>query len=269
MLFSSYLKSEYLKYTIPPESHKYIIVSGFPKSGNTWVSNMVSQMLNYNYLGRFSCYANANYANILDLDIDRTRDGKAKILAAGDDERHVVKTHIGYSKYMRRVVCLIRNPIAVYKSYYNMWYNQGLTKLSPEKFLESPNYGLNNYIRFYTSYLQDSAMHSQILFMNYDWIKDNTESALNTISRVFINGSLDNKQIKGIVSNSSLQCSIQKESFVDQFDIRKKSNAKISTNYMFCGSQLTEKTWPSRLNKIIASSEAYKLYQHVVNILPK
>ena len=148
------------KVTQPQNS---LIISEFPKSGGTWFSLLVSDVIRKtvsNFYSSYSCV----------IDIDMRSFFLLSLLNPSLSLPTVLKTHRRAHFGMRNVIVLYRNLLDTYTSYYRfLLENKVISELGFDQFLFHPKYGINNWYEFYSSYVSLSKRFGHnVLFVSYE-----------------------------------------------------------------------------------------------------
>lgn len=253
---------------IPLEASKFLVVSEFPKCGGSWLSCILANLLN--------CHGNSSgiyihpfnmYSRVVDIDLAKTSRGKSIMLHNLSPDSYLIKTHAPFSINFQRIVCLYRNPISVFQSYYRMCLSQNIIKdMSPLAFVKHRKFGVSAYNRFYVSYL-NSSENSKIQFVDYDDLKRNTAAIVSQISNIFLpNKSTQTHETK-LIQLACLKNYIELEKSYLRLDPRREmlhKSLKSVNSFNFMGDSRLPHDWSQSIDQYIIrkTSKVYDSLRH-------
>lgn len=198
---------------------RHVILASYPKTGGTFLHYLISNLLIFknNIQPEFSY--TSTYINSPDLDMIPIYKIN-NVLDSYNKPALLLKTHKHYHTSFHRIICLVRDPIKTFISRYN--YERTFLKKKYKNFksfLLKTN-AIDNYKRFYESYL-NSELSTRIVFVNYEDIIQNEEVIKDMIFLIYgINLDID------YINQVSTQCSKYKameiEKLYQQYDKRNK-----------------------------------------------
>ena len=116
-----------------------IIISGYPKSGNTWTTRLIAQCLNSPVIGYF------NYAEVPEIAIEGLdRTGKFKVYKSHDLKSNILKINPAAT-----IITIRRDPretLASAYRYFNVkryWSKYPGTTFSFETMLQAPRHSIS------------------------------------------------------------------------------------------------------------------------------
>ena len=143
----------------------------------------------------------------------------------------VVKTHMNYVSTFNKVICLYRDPVDVFKSYFNMLKSYDLINESFYKFIRGQK-GVKNYIKFYESYL-NAPQSSRILFVNYQNIVHEVNTVKDILFLMF-GVVISYEKIEAIMQYKKKEAAISIEDKYQEYDLRSQnSNFKFINNRIY------------------------------------
>ena len=97
---------------------RHVILAEFPKCGGTYLHSILNTLISNEN-------KNINYSNISTfsngIDLDMIKPNRYRsVINSYTQKQLLIKTHQQYSKSFHKVICLYRDPIEVFKSFYNM-----------------------------------------------------------------------------------------------------------------------------------------------------
>ena len=191
--------------------HDDLFLVEFPKSGVTWLSfilaNIIQQKSEPNFDVNFFNYtqvvADIHYSRHINLHTNKL-------------PYRIIKSHANYNPFYNHVVVLIRNPFNVMTSYYSFLTSLKIVNMSFEDFIRHKNYGVNNWILHTESWLKKNRGGHRLYLIRYEDLKKDT---LQTVSQLIemLGWNIDSEIIKKAIVLSS-------------FDEMKKLENKYSKN---------------------------------------
>ena len=225
---------------------RHVILAEFPKCGGTYLHSILNTLLSYE--NNEINYSNiSTFANGLDLDMIKPVRYKS-VINSYTQKQLLIKTHKVYSNSFHKIICLYRDPVEVFKSFYNMKKSYFNDELTFSTFIRGKG-GVNSYIDFYKSYL-NTPPYVRIMFVNYKDLISKTETIKDILYFTF-GVSIEDKVIESVIKRNTKQRAIMEEAIYAKYDLRrklypsikftnnKKFNAEISGNDV---DFITEKT---------------------------
>jgi hypothetical protein len=191
---------KYLKYkrSLPLNPmHDDIYIVEFPKSGITWLSNILGHIESeYTDKNNYVTFYN-HHKYVVDIhqaqgvNINRTL------------KRTFIKSHAEFNPYYYFVVYLIRNPFDVMVSYFNFLKHSGYDN-SFEFFIRDKKYGIKKWKNHVDSWFYKKIMAQRIHFMRYE---DLMSEPIKTIENLYKNLGvhISDEVIKKAVQKSDLK----------------------------------------------------------------
>jgi hypothetical protein len=195
------------RFEYPKEySKNHIILASFPKSGNTWL-----RFVSSNIIAQQNVNVNVNFDTIERLAPNIRGNRNLKGIISSNDYPNFLKTHFyfvnGFKQYPALV--LYRNPVSTFQSFFNyMKIEQKKDYKDFEKFITSPRVGINAWNYFYSTWLS----HKHSVFISYDELIKNQFDGINKIYKTFgydISKDFVNKSIE--LSSRENMSKIEKE----------------------------------------------------------
>ncbi len=196
---------------------RHIVLAEFPKCGGTYLHSILNTLISYEN-------KNFNYSNISTfskgMDLDMIKPNRYRnVINSYTQKQLLIKTHQHYSKCFHKVICLYRDPIEVFKSFYNMRKSYLNNKLTFSRFIRGKS-GVKSYIKFYQTYL-NTPQKVRIMFVDYKDVISKTETIKDIL--YFIFGILiDEKEIEKIIKANNKQIAIEEEAIYAKYDMRRK-----------------------------------------------
>lgn len=138
----------------------HIWLASFPRSGNTWLRLMMHELL-------LNEPSDRNKIRLSIPDIHNKWD----IFNLNQAKTHFVKTHFPYRKYCKNIIYIIRNPLDVIYSYWNLETKVNQSPLSLEEIIyrETQFGGIyGRWDKHIISYLDSNLSPSHLLLIYYE-----------------------------------------------------------------------------------------------------
>lgn len=198
-----------------------IYLVSYPKSGNTWVSFLISNVINeYLDLGM-----EINFNTVRDFIPDIHMSRCIPEYMNSDPFKRIIKSHSSYNPYYQTVFLLVRNPKDVMVSYYNYLVNLKQFDEDLTNFVHNKSYGIENWCLHTTSWLEE-VKHSQRLYLlTYEDLKKDT---FNILKKLFLimGFEMDDNLIKKAVEKSDISNMKKIEDYSKGYSFSKFENFK-------------------------------------------
>jgi hypothetical protein len=212
---------KYKKLTPKNRRHDDIYLVSYPKSGNTWVSFLISNVINeYLELG-----IDINFNTVRDFvpDIHMSRDVPVNMNLS--PFKRIMKSHTSYNPYYQTIFLLVREPKDVMVSYYK--YSTKLKQFDGDltNFIHNNSYGIKKWCLHTDSWLK-KVKHSQRLYiLTYEDLQKDT---FNTLKQLFLimGFELDDSLIKKAVEKSDISKMKKIEEYSKGYSLSKFENFK-------------------------------------------
>lgn len=185
-----------------------VYIASFPKSGNTWARTLLAHALNE----AAGSPVLVNWSTIQHIvpDIHCSRDlperstFHSKLLVP-----RILKSHCRGNKEYLRAIVIFRNPLDTLLSFHTYRQRSG-RKESLSEFLRSQD-GVANWVGYHNSWLSQRQDGQIVKYFDYESLKNNTESVLQTWAE-FIGFRLEDSALAKAVEQSSAQLMKRSES---------------------------------------------------------
>jgi hypothetical protein len=158
-----------------------IYISSFPKSGVTWFSFIIANIM----LIESDIRVKATYYNIGQLipSIGLFRNKINKSVWSNKIDIRFIKTHEIFNEKFFHSICLVRNPVSVMSSYYRYAVDRNIFSGTMEEFIKHDNLGVKAWNTHISSWLI-APLRYRKQFIKFEDLRTNT---FNTISDLFNN----------------------------------------------------------------------------------
>ncbi len=152
-----------------------VMVSSFPKSGNTWVRFFLANLLSLREWDGQKVDFDILDSRMIEL-------GKSNLIAAPTPTTlpRFIKTHLPYSAVFRdrRAILIVRDPRDVMASFYSYEGNQTHPRVSGtfSEFLQHPRFGLPGWVKHTSSWLNRASV-----VIRYEDMRSDPESCFRTL----------------------------------------------------------------------------------------
>lgn len=159
-----------------------LVLSSYPKSGNTWVRYMLVYLSLY-LSGHKEQVVNAFNISTFSPELP----GRIGTNYTTSVFPRVVKTHMPYLTSFSKVLFLVRDPASVIRSYYLYAKARRIIEdnITTWQFLKDDRLGVEGWKRHTISYLNASSKGFGVQIVNYEAIKEDPEGFLRHIARLF------------------------------------------------------------------------------------
>ncbi len=219
----NYLKNLFKNYLLNNSGiQRHIILAEFPKSGGTYLHSILNTLLSKQY-------KDVNYSNISTfsngMDLDMVSPLNYKSVIDNYTRRQIlIKTHKKWNSGFQKIICLYREPVAVFKSFYNMKRSYGYKPSSFSEFIRGER-GVKFYTNFYESYL-NTPQYVRIMFVNYDEVIKSSQLISDILYFTF--GILiDKEEINYVQKNNNFNKALDSEIRYEKYDLRRIDNRSI------------------------------------------
>lgn len=201
---------------------RHIVLAEFPKCGGTFLHSILNTLIvrknnevNYSNISTFS--------NGMDLDMIKPLSYKS-VIDNYSKKPIVIKTHKNWFPSFKKIICLYRDPVDVFKSLYNMKKSYFNENISFSNFIRGKR-GVKSYINFYQSYL-NAPQHVRIMFVDYKDVINNKE-VIKDIMYFTFGLLIEDQIIEKIINYNNKENAIKDEILYTKYDLRKKLNPNI------------------------------------------
>ncbi len=202
----------------PNPLHDDIYLVEFPKSGITWLSFLLANLilLKNEKREKVTFY---NYSRYIP-DIHQLRGAEINKL----EDYRFIKSHSEYNPLYNSVVYILRNPIDVMVSYYNYLQDHGAS-IEFEKFVKSEKFGIKTWGNHVNSWLNNSDKVQKIHLIKYEDLQKN---ALASMTELCLNLGIDVEEetIKKAILNSDLKSMKESE------ELYRKNNPSYNVSFV-------------------------------------
>jgi len=202
----------------------------FPKSGITWLSFMIANVMSVMSDDKKSI----TMLNINDYvpDIHMSRYLPAQRLWP---YHRIIKSHSRVNRGYVKIVYLVRDPWNVMRSYYNMVLGLGWRDGSFTDFIRDRRLGIDSWVKHVDGWLSKSRDFDKIYFVKYEDIRSDPKNAIYDIFKSF-GYSVGHDILDLAVQRSSLHEMKSLESKLRQVDLRNQYKSSGEEKYSFVGS---------------------------------
>lgn len=155
--------------------HDDIYIVEFPKSGVTWLSFIMANIL----LKKQEINEQVTFYNIHKYIPDVHHLRGSEINDSGD--YRFIKSHATYNPYYYLVVYLLRNPVDVMVSYYNFERDKG-HDVSFDSFVRSEQYGISAWCKHVNGWLNNEDIPQRISLVRYEDLRNNTYQEIKNLT---------------------------------------------------------------------------------------
>ncbi len=194
--YTRYLFSHGILPTVNRKDTIYLV--SFPKSGNTWVSFLVANVISMH----LKLDINVNFFNIRHFVPELTGIGTSKLQYF--PFRNIIKTHSRFSSEYENIFLLVRNPYDVAVSYFHYLTDLGIYKKDLSAFIRDKRYGARAWNRHIKSWINNIRSDQHLYLFSYEDF--HREPEINLAKLFDIMGfQIDSKIIKKAVEMSSFE----------------------------------------------------------------
>ena len=197
LLKDSYRRVKYYKSTPFSLKHDDLFLVEFPKSGITWLSFLLTNIIqqksdisfNINFFNYTQFIADIHYSRHINLQKNYL-------------PYRIIKSHSNYNPFYNHVILLIRNPFSVMLSYYSFLTSLKLINSNFENFLKHKKYGIDNWIFHTKSWLKKNRGGHRLYLIRYEDLKKGTYNSISQLTQM-LGWNISNKIIEKAVTLSS------------------------------------------------------------------
>lgn len=236
-------------------SENVILLSSYPRSGNTWSINLIEDMLSQN----------GEKKVIYDIhQVDDLSNKMMENLFSG-----VIKSHYIASDIKNKVIYIYRNPIDIIPSYFRFHKYQGYAGYNKPYKLNIINYFLNEIIHHWRVALEIySNSPDKIIFIPYEGLHESPRKFIQMILYFLKCKHINKESIDLIINRNKFDALIQKSSFYSE-----ERNGEVFLKYGVSGSgtkefSIFQRAWINFYSRSLYSKMA-KISYHQSNLLPK
>ena len=183
--------------------HDDIYIVEFPKSGVTWLSHIISnielQLINRDEIATF--YNIQKYI----IDVHQTKETMINRFL----NRTFIKSHSQFNYNYIFVIYLMRHPVDVMVSYYNMMIHSGY-KADFETFVKDEAYGVMAWKKHIKSWMYKRNDAQRIHFLKYENLIENTAQEIRFLYKN-LGVRLSDKILSKAIQNASLEDMMESE----------------------------------------------------------
>lgn len=167
--------------------HSDLYLVEFPKSGITWISNIVSQLMISNEGDPHESSHPALSSTFLNdriPDIHLSRNIGHTIADEWPGHR-VIKSHCRGNPDYLKVIYIVRHPLAVMSSYYEYCSNLGMFSGTFSRFIRHRHFGIkawNDHVLSWNDRTRDSQL---VVLLRYESMRENPVSSLDEVLSAF------------------------------------------------------------------------------------
>ena len=172
--------------------HSDIIMVGYPKSGNTWMQNLLAGIM-YGIDGR---YSPDKLVQELIPDLDY------KVIYKRISDKMLFKTHDLPKSTYNNIIYLVRDPRDVMASYYAMVSGQGVDTTASKMIINEDQLLFGNWWD-HTRYCRNIMQDHNVLLVRYEDLITNTKEQLRRILK-FIKEERSEELLELVVNGNSL-----------------------------------------------------------------
>lgn len=189
--------------------HSDIYLVEFPKSGITWLSVMLANAaLLESGRREIASYTNVG---IYVPDIHVSRD--IGDLAYDVPPSRFIKSHVRWNGTYYYVIYLVRNPLAVMKSYYQYLISRDqIPKMDFDKFCRSNSYGIPAWRAHVNSWLTGPDVQNRICLVRYEDLQRQAQTELSAIDK-FFGWEMSGESIETAIARSDFESMKSNEEF--------------------------------------------------------
>ena len=193
--------------------HDDVFIVEFPKSGITWFSTM---------LGNLLCLLNHRDTAITHYNIqqfipacDRRGVNIGPPLFEYPGYRFL-KSHSRYNSKYRQVIYLLRNPFSVMQSYIHHETRRGAFEGSLEHFIEDKQRGIESYKKHVESWLMNDISPNRLHLVRYEDLRARPLAELMELSKNLGLDRVDQNMVENAISRSGIENMRQSETLYSQ-----------------------------------------------------
>lgn len=170
-----YLK--FNKYLPVIKRHDDIYLVSYPKSGNTWLSFILANVMN-DYLNlKLKVNFNSIRYFVPDIHVDRNINPDLELYPF----RRIIKSHSKYNPFYKNVILLVRNPYDVMVSFYHYSKKLGHFDGDIDKFIKDKSTGIVSWREHTLSWLEKPSIRVGLKIIKYEDLKKTPESVTKQI----------------------------------------------------------------------------------------
>jgi hypothetical protein len=182
----------------PKHNDAYLV--SYPKSGNTWVSFLIANVIK-EYL-HLPLKINFNTVRDIIPDIHMTRNVSDPNYIRPFNR--IIKSHCSYNPLYNTIFLIIRKPSDLIVSYYYYLKNRGYIDKNLNEFVFDNRYGLKKWKNHTLSWLDNCKTSQRLFLIRYEKLKSQPQKILKDIFRV-MGFEITRKVINKSIKNSSLE----------------------------------------------------------------
>jgi len=182
--------------------HDDVFIVEFPKSGITWFSTMLANLL---------CLLNdrdigVTFFNIHQFipEFDRRGGSIGPSLLQYPGYRFL-KSHSRYNPKFRQVIYLLRNPYSVMQSYYQHEIRRGAFEGSLEHFIEDKKRGIESYKKHVESWMMNDISPTRLHLIRYEDLRAHTITEFMDLSKNLGLARVDQNIVENAISSSEIE----------------------------------------------------------------
>lgn len=177
-----------------------IYLVSFPRSGNTWLSFLIANVIN-EYL---NLKMSVNFFNIHFFvpDIHISKDVPVNLEFS--PFRRIIKSHATTTKHYKHIIFLTRNPQDVMISYFYFLRDLGEYDKDISSFIRDTRYGIQAWVNHTQGWLEQTSPAQRIHMFSYEDFKENTEKELRRLFNL-LGYNLEEEIIKKALEKSNLE----------------------------------------------------------------
>lgn len=171
------IKREY----IPIQSDLFLVE--FPKSGVTWLSNIIANIEILNSTEISECKKRITFGNLESFISDRHL-GYPSSYYSPIFAGKLLKSHTRINRYIHRVIYIYRHPVSVMKSYYRMCkgYKFISNEMTFSEFIRDSETGIESWKQHVKGWLFASDVDQRIFFVSYENL---VEDAIVYVQKIY------------------------------------------------------------------------------------
>lgn len=216
-----------------------ILIAEYPKCGGTFALALLTTIVNRFYSDTSKTCVNHKSVYLTSFDIDQKFSQSSDF---SDSPPVLLKTHARLIPRFFYQLCIFRDPLSCFVSYYNMYLSQNhskSSKLTFECFLDAKDC-INQYKQFYNSYLLDSDRFRRIQFVSYEELIHAFPKVVSEISICMLGIYLSPEDLGALMSDFSKPNFKKVEDIYATRDFRRFKKDSLNTSFISNRSFLDE-----------------------------
>lgn len=207
-----YFYLKYKKYLPVQQRHDDVFLVSFPKSGNTWLSFLIANIM-VEYL---NLEIEVNFNNIHTFVPDIHLNRNIPPIREYFPFRRVIKSHSEYNSFYNNVLLLVRNPFDVMVSYYHYSSKLGYFRGSFDDFITDNRFGIETWKKHTSNWIYKPSNRVHLSLIRYEEVKIDPFKTVAKILDLW-GLAMPDQKIRKAIENSDFKRMKEKENRTGSF----------------------------------------------------